>query len=74
MFLTTGLSLISSTSFILGSLRAAGVSVAKVPLVVRDEERRVVLAGERERLRRRDGERERERRLGLKPVGFWNIS
>lgn len=76
MLLTTGTSLTSSTSFSLGSLRALWVSAMKVLLTVRDEERLVVLAGLRERLRRRDGEceRERERRLGLNPVGFWNIS
>lgn len=38
--------------------------------IVREEERCVVLAGERERLRRRAGERERDRERNRKPVAL----
>lgn len=44
------------------------IAAAAIAAAVRDEERLVVLAGERERLRRRLGERERERERVWKPA------
>lgn len=65
MAVTRGLSRTSTLSLILGSLRAAGVlsvmAAEATAAAVREDERRVVLAGERDRLRRRPGDRERER-------------
>lgn len=63
--LTRGVSRTSNVSFSLASLREEGtlsvITAAATTAAVRDEERRDVLAGERDRLRRRPGERERER-------------
>lgn len=74
---TRGLSLISSISVSLASLREDGIlsviAAAATAAAVREDERRVVLAGERDRLRRRPGERERERdrERVWKPATFW---
>lgn len=66
--LTSGLSMTSTTSFSFVSLREdAALSViaaAATAAAVREDERRVVLAGERDLLRRRPGDRERERERG----------
>lgn len=74
MALTRGLSLISSVSFSLASLREEGtlsvIAAAATAAAVREDERRMVLAGERDRLRRRPGERERERERVWKPAAF----
>lgn len=77
MALTRGLSLTSSVSFSFASLREDGalsvIAAAATTAAVREDERRVVLAGERDRLRRRPGdrERERERERVWKPAAFW---
>lgn len=69
--LTRGLSLTSTESFSFESLREDGVlSVIAAAAAVREDERRVVLAGERERLRGRPGDRERERERDWKPAAF----
>lgn len=49
------------------------MATAATAAAVRDEERRVVLAGERDRLRRRPGERERERERVWKPATLWRV-
>lgn len=63
--LTSGPRLTSSESFSFVSLREDGavsvIAAAATAAAVRDDERRVVLAGERDRLRRRPGDRDRER-------------
>lgn len=65
MAFTRGLSLTSTASFKSESLREDGalsvIAAAATAAAVREDERRVVLAGERDRLRRRPGDRERER-------------
>ena len=65
MALTRGLSTTSGESFSLVSLREDGVlsviAAEATTAAVREDERRVVLAGERDLLRRRPGDRERER-------------
>lgn len=69
---TKGLMRTSAVSFSLASLRMApSVMAAEATAeAVRDDVRRVVLPGERERLRRRPGdlERERERERVWKPL------
>lgn len=65
MALTRGVSTTSSESFSFVSLRDEGalsvIAAVATAAAVREDERRVVLAGERDRLRRRPGDRERER-------------
>lgn len=64
-FLTMGLSLTSNISFSFVSLwedcAISAMAAVAAAAAVREDERRLVLAGERDRLRRRPGERERER-------------
>lgn len=78
MLLTSGLSLTSTASLSLASLREDGalsvIAAAATAAAVREDERLVVRAGERDLLRRpgdRERERERERVRGWKPDALW---
>lgn len=56
-----------SINFLFFKAVAPSAAPAAETATVREDERRVVLAGERERLRRRPGDRERERARVWKP-------